>query len=168
MNVATVAAALLVAQQVGGKATRDSLFLASFPAEALPQVMVITALASIAAVVLLSGVLSRVPPARVVPGVLALSADERAKRHIARLEAKIDGLALVSQAMWELLRERTQLTENDIRAKVSEIDARDGRLDGRMLGTSLKCEGCGRDVHTRQQACMYCGAAVRREHVFDR
>src|SRR4051812_2098057 len=97
-----------------------------------------------------------------------MSADERAKRQIARLEAKVDGLALVSQAMWELLRERNQLSEGDILAKVAEIDGRDGRIDGRIAGALAKCVGCGRDVHSRQRACMYCGTATKREHIFDR
>ena len=98
----------------------------------------------------------------------AISAEERARREVARLEAKVDGLALVSQALWELVRERTSLTDADIRAKVSEIDERDGRVDGRLLGTPSNCEGCGRTVHTRQAACMYCGTAVHRKHVFER
>jgi predicted Zn-ribbon and HTH transcriptional regulator len=98
----------------------------------------------------------------------ALNAEERATRHVARLEAKIDNLALVSQALWELVRERTNLSDDDIRRKVLEIDERDGRRDGRLLGTPTKCSGCGRTAHTRQSACMYCGTAIDRKHVFER
>ena len=99
---------------------------------------------------------------------VALNAEERAKRESARLEAKIDALALVSQALWELVRERTNLTDDDIRAKIVEIDGRDGRVDGRLLGTPTKCPNCGRDAHTRQAACMYCGTSLPRKHVFER
>ena len=98
----------------------------------------------------------------------ALNTEDRVRREIARLEAKIDGLALVSQALWELTRERTQLTDDDIRAKITEIDARDGRADGRLLGGPTACKGCGRTAHTRQAACMYCGTAIDRKHVFER
>ena len=98
----------------------------------------------------------------------ALNAEDRAKREIARLESKIDGLALVSQALWELVRERTGLTDDDIRARIEEIDARDGRSDGRLLGGPTTCKGCGRSAHTRQVACMYCGTAIERKHVFER
>jgi len=97
-----------------------------------------------------------------------LNAEDRAKRQIARLESKIDGLALVSQALWELVRERTNLTDEDIRAKMSEIDQRDGRVDGRLLGGPTACKGCGRPVHSRQSTCMYCGSAIDRKHVFER
>jgi hypothetical protein len=99
---------------------------------------------------------------------VALNAEERAKRESARLEAKIDALALVSQALWELVRERTNLTDEDIRAKIIDIDKRDGRVDGRLLGGPTKCPGCGRDAHTRQAACMYCGTSLPRKHVFER
>ena len=98
----------------------------------------------------------------------ALGVEERARRHVARLEARIDALSLLSQAMWELVRERTSLSDDDLRAKVAEIDVRDGRLDGRMLGSATQCKGCGRSAHTRQSACMYCGTAIERKHVFER
>jgi hypothetical protein len=98
----------------------------------------------------------------------ALNAEDRVKCEIGRLEAKIDGLALVSQALWELVRERTNLTDHDIRAKVAEIDARDGRADGRLLGVPTECKRCGRSAHTRQTTCMYCGTGIERKHVFER
>jgi hypothetical protein len=86
----------------------------------------------------------------------ALNAEDRVKREIGRLEAKIDGLALVSQALWELVRERTNLTDHDIRAK------------SRLLGVPTECKRCGRSAHTRQTTCMYCGTGIERKHVFER
>ena len=93
---------------------------------------------------------------------------ERTLRESSRLEAKIDALALISQALWELVRERTHLTEQDIQEKVKEIDARDGRMDGRILGSPGSCSKCNRPTHTRQSACMYCGEKIPRDHVFER
>ena len=98
----------------------------------------------------------------------ALNTEDRVKREIGRLEAKIDALALVSQALWELVREQTTLSDDDIRAKIAEIDERDGRVDGRLLGGPIQCVGCGRPAHTRQSACMYCGTKIERKHVFER
>ena len=93
---------------------------------------------------------------------------EKTSREISRLEAKIDGLSLISQALWELIRERTQLSDHDIIAKVKEIDARDGRVDGRISGVPGQCSHCSRPTHSRQSACMYCGTPISRSHVFER
>jgi hypothetical protein len=93
---------------------------------------------------------------------------QKTVREISRLEAKIDGLSLISQALWELARERMQLTEEDILAKVKEIDARDGRVDGRIGGLPGECAQCRRPTHSRQTACMYCGTPISRAHVFER
>src|SRR5690606_5999360 len=47
---ALLSAALMIAQQVGCKATRDALFLSSFDAEDLPRVVIASAAASLLAV----------------------------------------------------------------------------------------------------------------------
>ena len=43
------------------------------------------------------------------------------------IEDRLDKLLLVTRAMWELIRDQTSLTEEDLLAKVREIDLRDGR-----------------------------------------
>lgn len=82
---------------------------------------------------------------------------ERLQFEAQRLEAKIDGLALICEALWELVRENTNLTNEDIHRKIEEIDLRDGRRDGRISGSVTECRKCHRQAHTRQVTCMYCG-----------
>lgn len=86
--------------------------------------------------------------------------DERLHFESQRLEAKIDALALVCEAMWELVSERTALSRDDILSKMDEIDRRDGRADGKISGKPSRCTRCYRPVHTSQPKCMYCGAPV--------
>lgn len=95
----------------------------------------------------------------------AQRARHQAQWDIGRLEGKIDSLALVTQAMWELLEAHTDLTEADIRAKIVEIDERDGVRDGKMGSTPSRCEGCGREAHSRVSNCMYCGHPIQGHHV---
>jgi ATP:ADP antiporter, AAA family len=71
---AAAVSALLIAQQVAGRATRDALFLTSFPVTVLPGVMMAAAIASIAAVFAWSRLLGRRSPLDVMPWAAALAA----------------------------------------------------------------------------------------------
>ena len=68
------AAALLVAQQVAGKATRDALFLSHYPASILPALMIASAAVAMAAAYGISRVLVRRPPRQVLPALVSLHA----------------------------------------------------------------------------------------------
>jgi AAA family ATP:ADP antiporter len=68
------AAALLLAQQIASKATRDALFLASFDPRQLPSMMIAGAAASLVAIVVMSRALARWGPLKVLPVALGLSA----------------------------------------------------------------------------------------------
>jgi hypothetical protein len=78
-----------------------------------------------------------------------------------RLESKIDGLALICQALIEILRDSGGVSESAIEKKIREIDLRDGKADGRIIGKPLECTQCRRPAHTRQKVCMYCGTAIK-------
>jgi AAA family ATP:ADP antiporter len=70
---ATLVSGLLIAQQTAGRATRDALFLSSFPVAFLPAVMMASSVASIAAVGAVSWALARRSPFRVLPVVAGVS-----------------------------------------------------------------------------------------------
>lgn len=71
---ALLAAALMIAQQVGVKATRDALFLSSFRAEDLPRIVIASAVLAMVTVLAASRAFARFGPARAVPLVFAASA----------------------------------------------------------------------------------------------
>src|SRR6185295_19442721 len=71
---ATVVSGLLIAQQTAGRATRDALFLSTFPVAFLPPVMMAASAASIVAVGAVSWAMARRSPFRVLPVAAALSA----------------------------------------------------------------------------------------------
>ena len=66
-------AAGMIAQQVGGKATRDALFLSTFDVTSLPAMFIGASVFSFAMVLLFSRLLSRFGPARVMPMALGAS-----------------------------------------------------------------------------------------------
>ena len=71
---AMVCAAIAMAHQVAGKATRDALFLSAFPSSDLPRIVISGAAASLALGWIFSRLLSRFGPRRVVPCGFVLSA----------------------------------------------------------------------------------------------
>lgn len=87
---------------------------------------------------------------------------------LALLEERLEKLALVNLAMWELLREKTKLTEEDLLLKVLEIDLRDGSEDAKVTRTVARCQSCGRAMSPRHTKCIYCGAEKLALSAFDR
>ena len=84
-------------------------------------------------------------------GMLAEKASRNAER-----------LYMIVQAMWELLSEKTGLTQADLDAKVREIDMRDGRLDGKDATQTMprSCANCGRPILSGQQRCTWCDSIL--------
>lgn len=85
---------------------------------------------------------------------------------IADIRRQVNRLSLACQAMWELLRDHSDLSEKDIEARILEVDLRDGRADGKMAAQTLACPSCGRPTNSRRQICVICGAPVPRPHQF--
>ncbi len=99
----------------------------------------------------------------------AKSNAERQADKIRQLERQLNKTSLASQAMWELFREVTGLTDERILAKMEEIDLRDGQRDGTIGVQILDCPGCGRKTNSRRHTCVFCGAdtAGSGDHVFE-
>ncbi len=72
--LATVCAVTLIAEQVGGKATRDALFLSTFSISALPTMLMISAGLSLAVLPLGSRAMTALGPSRIVPLAFLTSA----------------------------------------------------------------------------------------------
>jgi len=73
MLTAMVCAGAVTAQFVGGKATRDALFLAALDYTALPTMLIATSACSILLVALSSRGGTKIPPAVMVPALFAVS-----------------------------------------------------------------------------------------------
>jgi hypothetical protein len=91
---------------------------------------------------------------------------ERSARTVEDLQRHVDRLSLACQALWELLRERSDLTEDDIERKMLEIDGRDGTVDGKIGVQALDCPSCGRKTSSKRNSCVMCGAPIKRPYPF--
>lgn len=96
------------------------------------------------------------------------SANE-AKSELAAMQRQLDHLTLLCQSMWEVLREETGITEEQFRAKINEIDIRDGKADGKINPQVFPCPSCGANCNSARQRCTMCGADIsgHKPHLFE-
>ncbi|HDP34325.1 MAG TPA: hypothetical protein ENN29_04355 [Candidatus Hydrogenedentes bacterium] len=80
-----------------------------------------------------------------------------ARTDVSEMRDQVERLAMLTQAMWELVAERLHLTETDLEQKAQEVDLRDGKADGKMSSHPLRCPQCGRVSNSRHKKCLYCG-----------
>lgn len=73
------------------------------------------------------------------------------------LTTNLERNLMISHALWEIVKLQCGLGDEDILRKVSEIDLRDGQLDGKNQGTATNCPNCKQSISTRNPACPYCG-----------
>jgi len=101
---------------------------------------------------------SSTPPASIPPETRA---------SVAHLQERVDNLVLINMAMWSLLRDKANLTEDDLMEKVRQIDLMDGVEDGKVTKHVVKCSQCERVMSPRHKRCMYCGAQRLDSTAFD-
>jgi len=83
--------------------------------------------------------------------------DGLARDAVVRLEEKLDRLALITRAMFELMQESSGLTEERLTAKVVEIDLRDGQQDNRAATRPTRCPKCDAMMSPKFGRCLFCG-----------
>ena len=75
---------------------------------------------------------------------------------LSELDARVDRLLLVIEAMWSMLKEQG-LTDEQLAARIAEIDSSDGATDGRRLPPAMTCRSCGSKVMGGLPRCQICG-----------
>lgn len=80
---------------------------------------------------------------------------------------QLDKLGLVCQAMWSLLKEKTNLTEQELLERVTELDLKDGVLDGKYVKAPVDCPKCGSKMSRKFNRCLFCGQECTDKSVFD-
>ncbi len=142
------AALLVIGQQVAGKAVRDTLFLANFPATRLPLVMAAAAGVCIVGILVLARLMARWPPSRIVPVIFVGSAVmfvlewlvHRVAPTIVAVSAYLHVAALgvtAVSAFWSLLNERFDpYAAKSVFAKIASAATAGGVLGG-MIAWSV-------------------------------
>jgi len=82
------------------------------------------------------------------------------------LNRRMDSLLLINMAMWSILEQKLGVTEEELSQRITDIDLRDGKLDGRVGTSAQECPTCGRVMSVRHQRCMYCGQESLKKKIF--
>ena len=84
------------------------------------------------------------------------------------LEERVDRVVLLDMALWSLLRERARLSDQDLMARMEQIDLQDGVADGKVTRTGpTTCPQCRRNFSPRHRRCLYCGHEAAAQTPFD-
>jgi hypothetical protein len=94
---------------------------------------------------------------------LNAGAAQRAAAKAESVEQRIERALLTAEAMWTLLRERLQLTDDQLARRIVELDESDGLLDGRVRRPPKTCPHCAKTIPARFPRCIYCGETVPAE-----
>lgn len=97
---------------------------------------------------------------------IARSAVNDGQRHETRirvLDEQVQRLSLAVMALAEILRDELQVSEATIEAKLQAIDARDGKIDGKLSRPAKRCESCQRVNNSNRTTCTYCGTQLPKE-----
>lgn len=94
---------------------------------------------------------------------------QRAQNQVELLRKDIERLLLISEALWMVLKEQHGFTDDKLTQMITEIDLRDGQLNGHVARTQAEtCPHCGRTLAKNLTCCMYCGKPVLDRNPFAR
>jgi hypothetical protein len=90
----------------------------------------------------------------------------RDDRDYEALQERTDRLVLVAHAMWTLMAEKMGITDADLVKRMTDLDAADGTVDGRVTALLVRCE-CGAMVCRKLNRCLFCGKPYDAGSTFD-
>lgn len=93
---------------------------------------------------------------RAAAAAASMPAPGVSESRVLSVDDRVDRLTLIVEAMWELL-EESGFSEEALQAKVEEIDARDGRTDGKVTRPPVRCAKCGSSSPAGRSDCQMCG-----------
>jgi hypothetical protein len=94
------------------------------------------------------------------PGSTASPGVERARSKADSVEQRLDRALVTMEAMWTLLRERLQVTDEELAKRIVEVDESDGILDGKVRRPPVICPHCKKTIPSHFLRCLYCGEVV--------
>jgi hypothetical protein len=83
------------------------------------------------------------------------------KGEVEALRFDVERLLLITEALWSILKEKTDLKDADLIRRIADIDLADGKLDGRKAKSPPRpCPHCQRVLAKHRPRCLFCGKQV--------
>jgi hypothetical protein len=80
-----------------------------------------------------------------------------------KLKDEIHHLAIIVEAMWELLKSKTGTSDEDLRKQIVEVEFEKAKAHTSM---TVKCKSCARPVSLKTKTCLFCGEKVETKEIF--
>ncbi|HEY3324655.1 MAG TPA: hypothetical protein VGP72_29655 [Planctomycetota bacterium] len=96
----------------------------------------------------------------------AAESAKRAAEEVESLREQLDHLTLITQALWELLKQKLEVSDQELMEMVRSVDQLDGKIDGRYSKVRANCPQCGRPVNASNNLCLYCNVKVEQTTPF--
>lgn len=93
----------------------------------------------------------------IAQGTASYIAHQETLRLTKDVRKKYNHMMLMNQAMWEILEEKLGVTKKQLADKMTEIDMRDGELNGKMVQEAPDCPQCGAKICVEVGHCQFCG-----------
>jgi hypothetical protein len=75
-----------------------------------------------------------------------------------RTRAELDRLFLIVESLWMLLKEKHGYSDDELTAKIIDLDLSSGTLDNRRPTKEVgNCKKCQRRLMRNKKYCVYCG-----------
>lgn len=76
------------------------------------------------------------------------------------LEARLEKTSMILEALWIIVREKLDLTDELLEKAITAVDLQDGKLDGKVVREVTECPSCSRTIGRGRSQCVYCGTQV--------
>jgi hypothetical protein len=83
------------------------------------------------------------------------------ERDTDQLKADNERLLLITEALWDIIREKLDLPEDELARAIHRLDLQDGFLDFRKRPSPPRnCPKCSRVLTKKKATCTFCGTPV--------
>ena len=86
---------------------------------------------------------------------------EKSAENVRALERKVERLIAINHALWELLKEAGQMSDEHLETRVAYLQAEHEKSKG-----AVSCVKCKRTSAAKFGKCMYCGEELPKQSLF--
>jgi hypothetical protein len=92
----------------------------------------------------------------------ALGMNKQVQLDLIALEVKVEKLQNIVHAMWEIIKQKSDVSDNTLIDLFTEIQKKT-EVEGK---SAEECPTCHRPLQDSSKACIYCGTIVEKRRLF--